>query len=216
MATLSGPHRAPRSGEPADSLVVLLHGVGSNGDDLIRLADAWAEKLPHTAFHAPHGPDHFAGAPTGYQWYTFDDPQRRGEEQSRSASALDTYIDELLAQYELDSLRCILGGFSQGAGMSLYAGPRRQTALGGIVAFSGVMSAAETLKDELANKSPVCLIHGADDQTLPAERSEAAAKVLSDLEVPNEVHILPGLGHSIDIRGVDFAAVFMQGIIGRD
>ena len=56
MAALSGPHRDPASGRPADSLVVMLHGIGADGNDLISLADQFAGALPDTAFHAPDAP----------------------------------------------------------------------------------------------------------------------------------------------------------------
>ncbi len=69
MATLSGPHRDPASGGPADSLVVVLHGIGADGNDLIPLADQFAGALPDTAFHAPDAPSPFSEAPFGRQWY---------------------------------------------------------------------------------------------------------------------------------------------------
>ncbi|HSA81950.1 MAG TPA: phospholipase, partial [Geminicoccaceae bacterium] len=52
-AVLSGPRLAPRRPGPARQLVVLLHGVGADGSDLIELAPALAEALPHAAFVAP-------------------------------------------------------------------------------------------------------------------------------------------------------------------
>ena len=59
----------PASGEPARSLVILLHGYGSNGDDLIGLAPHWRGALPETAFVSPNAPERCPGAPGGYQWW---------------------------------------------------------------------------------------------------------------------------------------------------
>ena len=47
--SLSGPTRAPHAGGAADSLVIMLHGLGADGEDLIGLADHWARDLPHAA-----------------------------------------------------------------------------------------------------------------------------------------------------------------------
>lgn len=64
------PRWVPASGTVAQSLVILLHGYGSNGDDLISLAPHWAGALPATVFVAPNAPDPCPGAPGGYQWWT--------------------------------------------------------------------------------------------------------------------------------------------------
>jgi phospholipase/carboxylesterase len=56
----------PPAGGPARQLVVLLHGVGANGDDLIHLAPAIAAALSFAAFVAPHAPEPYDMAPLGY------------------------------------------------------------------------------------------------------------------------------------------------------
>ena len=64
MASLSGPH-LPLAQGPATHLVVLLHGYGADGNDLIGLAEHWREFLPGAAFVAPNAPDRVPGAPSG-------------------------------------------------------------------------------------------------------------------------------------------------------
>ena len=56
MAQLVGPSFGPAAGGPPRQLVVLLHGVGADGQDLIGLAPMLAELLPHARFVAPDGP----------------------------------------------------------------------------------------------------------------------------------------------------------------
>ena len=73
MAGLDGPRLAPRSGGPARNLVVLLHGVGADGSDLIGLAPLLAEHLPDAAFHAPDAPFPCDMAPYGRQWFSLQD-----------------------------------------------------------------------------------------------------------------------------------------------
>jgi len=73
MALLSGPHAPPQAGGAARQLVVLLHGVGADGDDLIGLAPALARRLPHAAFVAPNAPDPCDMAPFGHQWFSLRD-----------------------------------------------------------------------------------------------------------------------------------------------
>jgi phospholipase/carboxylesterase len=54
--TLDGPSAPPASGGAPKSLVILLHGYGSNGEDLIDLAPYWQAALPDTLFLAPDAP----------------------------------------------------------------------------------------------------------------------------------------------------------------
>jgi predicted esterase len=54
VSRLDGPRLKPANGRAATSLVVLLHGYGADGNDLIDLARAWAPVMPGTAFISPH------------------------------------------------------------------------------------------------------------------------------------------------------------------
>jgi len=127
--------------------------------------------------------------------------------------AINGFIDGLLDQYGLTPARCILLGFSQGAITSIHTGPRRDTPLAGVVGFSGAMFTGDTLGDELKSRSPFVLIHGAEDQVLPASGTEEAGRRFDEVGVPVEVHILPGLGHTIDKRGLDIATEFMKRVL---
>src|SRR5271163_2768367 len=57
VTPLDGPRRKPASGGTATALVVLLHGLGADGADLIELAGPLARALPNAAFAAPNAPD---------------------------------------------------------------------------------------------------------------------------------------------------------------
>ena len=69
MVKLSGPMLAPRSGKPPRQIVVLLHGYGADGSDLIGLGQYWAEGLPDALFVAPNAPTPCAGNPFGFEWF---------------------------------------------------------------------------------------------------------------------------------------------------
>ena len=214
MATLSGPHRDPASGGPADSLVVVLHGIGADGNDLIPLADQFAAALPDTAFHAPDAPSPFSEAPFGRQWYARNPWEARADGVRKVEPVVNAFIDELLDSYKLDPSRCVLLGFSQGSIVSIHAAPRRPAAHGGVVALSGAMLTGDTLEAELASKPPFVRVHGVDDAVLPSAETEAAAAKLTAAGVPADVHLLPGLGHGIDHRGIAIATEFMRGVLG--
>ena len=73
MAQLQGPSFGPSAGGPPRQLVVLLHGVGADGQDLIGLAPMLARDLPHARFVAPDGPQPCDLAPYGRQWFSLQD-----------------------------------------------------------------------------------------------------------------------------------------------
>ena len=73
MPALSGPSRPPASGGRPDRLVILLHGLGADGNDLIGLAPHWARLLPTAEFVSPNAPFPCDTAPYGYQWFSAQD-----------------------------------------------------------------------------------------------------------------------------------------------
>ena len=213
MATLSGPHRSSRSGGAPDSLVVMLHGIGASGDDLIGLADPLGADLPGAAFHSPDAPSPFSDAPFGRQWYAREPLEGRADGVRAVEPLVNVYIDDLLDGYGLEASRCVLLGFSQGSIVSIHTAPRRKVALGGVVAFSGAMVTGDTLEAEVASKPPFVLVHGTEDSMLPSSGTEAAAEELAKVGVPVSVHLLPGLGHGIDQRGLVIATEFMKKVL---
>jgi len=138
---LDGPGLAPLSGGKTAQLVVLLHGVAANGNDLLYLARAWQKLLPEAEFIAPHAPFPCDYAPEGWQWFSLQDraPEKLLAGLRNAAAILDNFFDELLASRGLDESQLALAGFSQGAATALYAGLHRQKQIAGIVAFSGAL-----------------------------------------------------------------------------
>lgn len=207
--TFSGPHLAPAAGGTPHSLVVLFHGYGADGDDLLFLGDTWASVLPNTLFVAPHGPMLCEENPSGKQWFGLRDfdPQRMLKEIQTITPALNRYLDELLKVYELPPEKLALVGFSQGAMLALHIALNRLQC-GGVVAYSGAF-----LDDPLTLKvarPPILLIHGTEDDVLPSTFSQKAESHLKTLGVPVTLSLLPNLAHSIDGRGLGMGGAFLK------
>ena len=215
--SLDGP-RVPAASGRADSLVVCVHGYGSNGDDLISLAPFWQGVLPNTAFVSPNAPQICPGAPGGYQWW--DIATARGDRMAgvkTAAPLLDAFIDEELAKLGLTGDRLALVGFSQGTMMSLEVAPRRRIAPAGVVAYSGRLIGPERLAAEAVSKPPVLLIHGQDDPMVPVQ-SIYDAKTALDAAGFGDVkgYVAPGLGHSIDQAGLQLGGQFLQKVLAGE
>lgn len=204
MVQMDGPRLDPKAGGAARQLVVLLHGVGADGADLIGLAPAWAEGLPHAAFIAPDAPEPCDMAPYGRQWFSLQDrrPASLAAELRRAAPALDGFLDAELARLGLGPEALALAGFSQGAMMALFTGLRRPQAPAAVLAYSGALAAPETLAAEIRGRPPVLVVHGEADDIVPAAAGRAAEQALRAAGVPVESLYRPGLGHGIDDAGL--------------
>ena len=215
MAQLSGPTAAPAAGGPPRQLVVLLHGVGADGHDLIGLAPMLARRLPHAQFVAPDGPEPCDMAPYGRQWFSLQDrrPAAMLAGARRTAPLLDAYLDGLLERHGLEEGRMALVGFSQGTMMSLFAGPRRTRPLAAILGFSGALLGAEELPQEARSRPPVMLIHGDLDDVVPVDAMFMAVEGLQTAEIPVEWIVRPGLPHSIDPEGIDAGGRFLANML---
>ena len=205
---LNGPRLPPARGS-ATHLMVLCHGYGADGNDLIGLAPHWQRVLPTVAFAAPNGPERCPGA--GYQWFPITrlDPDETRRGVNSAASPLETFLDAELKRHGLPPERLILGGFSQGTMMSLHVGLRRSVKPAAIVGFSGMLAAPEALPELGPDSPPILLVHGDADTMIPVEALFAAAGELGRAGALLQWHVSRGMGHSIDPDGMRLGAIFL-------
>ena len=212
MIRLRGPERGPASGGRARAAIVLLHGLGADGEDLIGLADSWAGALPECRFLSPHAPERCDMAPMGRQWFSIRDRSeaalRAGVE--RAAPALDAFIDGALDADGLGDDRLVLVGFSQGTMMALHVALRRRRAPAGVLGYSGRLIGAGRLADEAIARPPVMLIHGDADDMVPIAALHEAVAALGAAGVPAQWHVSGGVGHGIAPDGLAIGARFLR------
>ncbi len=212
MTGLVGVRWGPASKAAARQLVVLCHGVGADGHDLIDLAPSWSHALPDALFVAPDAPEPYDQGPTGRQWFSLRDrmPAVLDAGARRTAPLLLGYIDAELARAGLPADAVAMMGFSQGAMMVLHAGLRRRPPPRGILAYSGALLDTPGLAAECAGHPPVLLVHGQDDDVVPFSRGGAAESALVRLGMPVQTLWCPKLGHGIDEAGLSAGALFLQ------
>lgn len=219
MATrIDGPRLPPRSGA-ARQLVVILHGYGADGSDLISLGQQWASVLPDAAFVAPHAHEPCEHMPSGRQWFPLSDrnPHERWTGACAAAPVLNAFIDAERARLGLPEAAVALVGFSQGAMMALHVGLRRTPAPAGILAYSGMLVGPEKLAGDRpphAAAPPVFLVHGAADDVVPADALFMSADALTEAGLSCQWRLTPGLGHSIDAAGLAHGALFLASCFG--
>jgi phospholipase/carboxylesterase len=177
--------------------VLLLHGYGSNGADLLSLAPLWQQALPETLFLAPNAPQR-SGMGHGFQWWGLSafTPQALAEGTAGAAPAIDAFIDKKLDQYSLGEADLAIVGFSQGTMMALHG--------------------TAQLSDQIVSKPPVLLVHGSADPVVPVAALYAAEQELKKLGVGVTSHVSSGLGHSVDPAGLKLGGDFVVKGLGRN
>lgn len=211
MLSLTGPEFVPAG--PIKHVVILLHGLGSNGDDLMGLVPMLTDGLPETAFLAPNAPLPTPFTANGYQWFEYWDRTmlQISDGIKHAAPMIVDFVEQTAKRFNLTTQDIILCGFSQGCMMSLHTGLRLIDNLGGIIGLSGVLMNPETLPfEKVKNLPPVLLAHGLQDTVVPALASYQADIVLKAMGMNVKYIQRPYMGHSIDDTVIKEAAKFCQ------
>lgn len=222
---LSGPMLPAASGT-TKSVVILLHGYGADGNDLIGLAPHLARALPDTTFYSPNAPFPCEMSPFGRQWFSLAeyDPEflRRAPETmsgalaamaegaNKNASFVHDFIDHVMESHGINEDKVALVGFSQGTMMSLQTAPRREKQLAGVVGFSGALLGEAAFAAELKSQPPVTLVHGTADPVVPIEASRLAKGTLEANGIEVTLTERPNLQHGIDEEGLGIAIKFLS------
>lgn len=206
--TLSGPMLPPKSGQAAKQVMVLLHGYGADGSDLIGLGGEWREQFPDMLFVSPNAPWPCGRNPGGFEWFPVNDPpieSFRREGADRARPVIVNFLIDLWAQTGLAARDTVLCGFSQGAMMALHTGLSLDHEVRAIIAFSGALIPPP----EPWSKPPVALIHGDLDGVVPVQLSRDAEVVLRAAGIDVRLHIERDMSHGIAPDGLGFAGAFL-------
>lgn len=188
----------PPSGE-MQGCVVTLHGRGVSGADLMPLAREIG--LDGIRWIFPDAPFPFPSDFGGRMWYGFSSEKEEGIQRSRRLlfDLLDRLTEEIPAE------KLVLMGFSQGAVMSLDAGLRYPRKLAMIIALSGYLPFPERLSAEKSAASagtPIVLMHGTEDEVVPAEGSRKAYAMLLKENYGVRLSEYP-IGHEVDREEIE-------------
>jgi len=209
---ITGPSFGPAAGGKPQRLVVLLHGFGADGNDLLGLAPYWARDLRETEFIAPHAPFPCEAAPFGRQWFGFEgrDEATILAETRTAAGMLDVFLDAELARRGLRDEQMALVGFSQGTMMALHVALRRAHTVAAVVGYSGRLIVAQDMAVEIKSRPRILLVHGTADPVVPYAGLAHAAQTLRSLGLAVTAESRPGLAHAIDEEGLKLGGQFLR------
>jgi len=194
---------------PPKKLVVLLHGVGSDGHDLIGLVPYIKDDLPDCHFISPHGIQPYDMADFGRQWFSLQDrnPAVISQLIENNIKLLEDIIKQKQEELNLTNKDTIIIGFSQGTMIGLYLTLIQKEPFFCTIGFSGALIEPSEVNNKL---TPICLIHGELDEVIGVDEMYNASNYLSKLHIAHSDHKLTSLAHSIDGRGLDIALNFIN------
>jgi len=212
ITTLLSVESQPKSGKKAKSLVILLHGLGADADDLYGIIPEFDKHLPDTHFISVNAPYPCDMMPFGRQWFSMTTWTESAilEGLKTVEPILNNYIEEQKSRFSIEDKDIALLGFSQGSILSIHTALRRKTTLAGVLAYSGMIIAPQTLKTELQSKTPICMVHGTFDFVVPFAQFNSSVEALETYHIPHEAHPINGLAHGIDPQGINIGVNFLK------
>ncbi|MDI3299594.1 MAG: alpha/beta fold hydrolase [Bacillota bacterium] len=202
----------PGSGGARTPLVLLLHGYGSNEEDLLALAPAW----PGFRVVSARGPLELG--PGAYAWFGLRGAALEVDPASflRSLEQAEALVDELRARYGLDRRRLVVGGFSQGAMLAAALAFRRPAQVGALLMMSGRLPPEALVRPAAAGDSPrplagleAMLTHGRDDPLIPPADAEAARDRLQALGAHVTLRLY-AMGHQLNEQAAEAVSAWLR------
>ncbi|WP_373056306.1 alpha/beta hydrolase [Zunongwangia sp. H14] len=180
-------------------LLIMLHGYGSNEEDLFSFAGELPEELFVISVRAP-----YPMPPYGNAWYAIHWDNLQGkfsdDNQARdSREKISAFIDEAVAAYPVDPENITLVGFSQGSILSYAVSLSYPEKVKNIIALSGYVN-KDIIKEGYENNdfshlSFYCS-HGSQDQVIPVEWARKTKPFLDKLNIKNTYSEFP-VGHGV-------------------
>ncbi len=191
--------REPKIKQEKNPLLLLLHGYGSNEEDLFSFASELPDEYYVVSVRAPYDLQ-----PYGHAWYAihFDADENKFSDDAQAMESRDLiiqFIDELIAKYPIDATNVNLIGFSQGAILSYATALSYPERISRVVALSGYLNEkiiAENFKSKDLSNLKFFVSHGTVDQVIPVDWARKAEPFLQNLGLEVMYKEYP-IGHGV-------------------
>ena len=203
---------SPFSKNKPQQVVVLCHGYGGDGQDISNLAINWQRFLPETIFLCPNAPEICAVNPQGYQWFDLSsDKEELILEKSLAAEAkLNTFLDQVLNNFQLEHNNLALVGFSQGCMMGLQIALKKKKQMSCLIGYSGKVINQKHLSDNINSKPKIFLMHGANDTIVSPIHLLEAKEYLVKHGLKIKIKLFKDCEHRIPTEGASIGLGFLK------
>ena len=210
--TLDVTSISPLSKNKPRQAIVLCHGYGGDGKDISTLAIHWQRFLPEAIFLCPNAPEICAVNPQGYQWFDLssDKEELILEKSLIVEEKLNTFIDQILNNFQLEPNNLALVGFSQGCMMSIQIALKKKKQISCLIGYSGKVINQKHLSDNIHSKPKIFLMHGANDTLVPPTHLLEAKEYLVKHGLKIKTKMFKDCEHRIPVEGVSLGLGFLK------
>jgi len=203
---------SPLSKNKPQQVIVLCHGYGGDGKDISTLAINWQRFLPEAIFLCPNAPEICAVNPQGYQWFDLssDKEELILEKSLIVEEKLNTFIDQILNNFQLEPNKLALVGFSQGCMMSIQIALKKKKQISCLIGYSGKVINQKHLSDNIHSKPKIFLMHGANDTLVPPTHLLEAKEYLVKHGLKIKTKMFKDCEHRIPVEGVSLGLGFLK------
>ena len=203
---------SPFSKNKPQQVIVLCHGYGGDGKDISTLAINWQRFLPEAIFLCPNAPEICAVNPQGYQWFDLssDKEELILEKSLIAEEKLNTFIDQILNDFQLEPNNLALVGFSQGCMMSIQIALKKKKQISCLIGYSGKVINQKHLSNNINSKPKIFLMHGANDTIVSPTHLLEAKEYLVKHGLKIKTKIFKDCEHRIPVEGVSLGLGFLK------
>ena len=191
--------REPKTKPENAPVLIMLHGYGSDENDLFSFANELPEELFIISVKAPYKMQPYGNAWYAIHWDNNDGKFSDDLQAIKSRETIKEFIDEVIKNYPVDPDNINLLGFSQGSILSYAVALSYPEMINNVVALSGYVNQG-ILKDgfennDFSNLDFYCS-HGSVDQVIPVDWARKTKPFLDNLNIKNAYSEFP-VGHGV-------------------
>jgi len=202
----------PLSKNKPRQAIILCHGYGGDGKDISALAINWQRFLPDAIFLCPNAPEVCVVNPQGYQWFDLTSEKKEIilEKSLIAEEKLNTFLDQVFNNFQLEPFNLALVGFSQGCMIGIQVGLKKKEQINCLIGYSGKVINQKHLSDNINSKPKMFLMHGANDTIVPPTHLLEAKEYLKNHGINVRTKMFKNCEHKIPMEGSSLGLAFLK------
>ena len=203
---------SPISKGKPKQIIVLCHGYGGDGKDISVLANNWRRFLPDAVFLCPNAPEVCAINPLGYQWFdmTVENDEKILEQSLITEKKLNTFLNQVIDNFQLDIKKLALVGFSQGSMMIIQTALKKKEQINCLVGYSGKIINTQHLSNNIVSRPKILLMHGDKDTIVLPSHLLESKEFLVQQGLKIKTKLFKNCEHKISIEGSSLGLEFLR------
>ena len=193
-------------------IIILCHGYGGDGQDISVLANNWRRFLPDAVFLCPNAPEVCTVNQLGYQWFdmTVENDEAILEKSLVTEKIFNTFLDQVLDNFQLDEKNLALVGFSQGCMMIIQIALKKKKQINCLVGYSGKIINKRHLSDNIVSRPKIFLMHGDRDTIVSPSYLLESKEFLIQQSLKIKTKLFKNCDHKISVEGASLGLKFLR------